>query len=460
AHARAYLRRPGFGAPNFPQAPVAAARHAIHAVPHRILAVIVLVILFRRVEFRRPRDLRGNRSPEAPFERSTRGGRHAVLRRVAIEDRRVVLRPVVAELAVGLRRVDVVPERVHHPLVRDLARIVHHLHRLEVPRLAGGHLLVRRVRHGAARVAHGGGHHPRDLVEGAFHRPEAAAREGRGVERHGCGDKSEQQVHGLNVGEQAVHVKRPRAFLRVFSRNSHSPAPPAHRRFGGVQILLVEDDRELRRFLSKAFREEGYGVTEADTGDRALEKALGGAYGCVVLDVMLPGRDGFSVVTELRARGVFTPVLLLTARDELEARVRGLEGGADDYLTKPFDLPELLARVHALIRRAELRHQDATLTVDDLTLDPLTRRVTQGERVVDLSPREFALLELLVRNARRAVSRSGIAVAVQHHQFDPETNVVDVYVNYLRKKLSFGGRTAPIRTVRGVGYRLDRNAAT
>src|SRR5207244_10661349 len=113
------------------------------------------------------------------------------------------------------------------------------------------------------------------------------------------------------------------------------------------------------------------------------EQALGGGFGCVVLDVMLPGRDGFSVVTEMRARGVFTPVLLLTARDELEARVQGLEGGADDYLTKPFDLPELLARVHALIRRAELRHTDATLKVGDIVLDPLTRRVTQVERVAD-----------------------------------------------------------------------------
>ena len=222
-----------------------------------------------------------------------------------------------------------------------------------------------------------------------------------------------------------------------------------------MQILLVEDDRDLRRFLSQAFREEGYGVTEADTGDRALERALATPYGCIVLDVMLPGRDGFSVVSELRARGVVTPILLLTARDELEARVRGLEGGADDYLTKPFDLAELLARVHALIRRAELRHQDATLKVGDLVLDPLTRRVTQGERVVDLSPREFALLEFLMRNAGRSVSRSRIAEAVWNYQFDPETNVVDVYVNYLRKKLSFGGRAAPIRTVRGVGYRLE-----
>ncbi|PYO72555.1 MAG: response regulator transcription factor [Gemmatimonadetes bacterium] len=222
-----------------------------------------------------------------------------------------------------------------------------------------------------------------------------------------------------------------------------------------MQILVVEDDRDLRRFLSKAFREEGYGVVEAESGDRALERALDGAYDCVVLDVMLPGRDGFSVVEELRRRGVFTPVLLLTAKDELDARVRGLEGGADDYLTKPFDLPELIARVHALIRRAGLRHKDAMLAVGSMTLDPLTRRVTQNGRLVDLSPREFALLEYLMRNAGRTVSRSRIAEAVWNYKFDPETNVVDVYVNYLRKKLTFAGQSPPIRTVRGTGYRLE-----
>ena len=222
-----------------------------------------------------------------------------------------------------------------------------------------------------------------------------------------------------------------------------------------MQILLVEDDRDLRRFLAKAFKEEGYGVTETDSGDRAVERALAGTYSCLVLDVMLPGRDGFSVVAELRRRSVTTPVLLLTARDELESRVRGLEGGADDYLTKPFDLPELLARVHALIRRAELRHKDATLKAGDIALDPLTRRVTQAGRVVDLSPREFMLLEFLMRNAGRTVSRSRIAEAVWNYKFDPETNVVDVYVNYVRKKLTFAGKPAPIRTVRGVGYRLD-----
>ena len=224
-----------------------------------------------------------------------------------------------------------------------------------------------------------------------------------------------------------------------------------------MQILVVEDDRDLRRFLSKAFREEGYGVTEAESGDRALDRALDGSYSCIVLDVMLPGRDGFGVVEELRRRGVFTPVLLLTARDELESRVRGLEGGADDYLTKPFDLSELLARVHALIRRAELRHRDATLRVGSLLLDPISRRVTQDGRVVDLSPREFALLEFLMRNAGRTVSRSRIAEAVWNYKFDPDTNVVDVYVNYLRKKLTFAGKSPPVRTVRGVGYRLDES---
>ena len=224
-----------------------------------------------------------------------------------------------------------------------------------------------------------------------------------------------------------------------------------------MQILVVEDDRDLRRFLSKAFREEGYGVSEAESGDRALDRALDGSYSCIVLDVMLPGRDGFGVVEELRRRGVFTPVLLLTARDELESRVRGLEGGADDYLTKPFDLSELLARVHALIRRAELRHRDATLRVGSLLLDPISRRVTQDGRVVDLSPREFALLEFLMRNAGRTVSRSRIAEAVWNYKFDPDTNVVDVYVNYLRKKLTFAGKSPPVRTVRGVGYRLDES---
>ncbi len=222
-----------------------------------------------------------------------------------------------------------------------------------------------------------------------------------------------------------------------------------------MRLLLVEDDRSLRGFLRKAFREEGYAVDTAESGDRGVERALAGDYHCVVLDVMLPGRDGFAVVGELRERKVTTPILLLTARDELESRVRGLEGGADDYLTKPFDLPELLARVLALIRRSHLRHQETVLSVGDVSLDALKRRVTKGGKLIDLSPREFTLLEFLSRNAGRTVSRTRIAEAVWNYHFDTETNVVDVYVNYLRKKVAPGPTGAVIRTVRGVGYRLE-----
>ncbi len=222
-----------------------------------------------------------------------------------------------------------------------------------------------------------------------------------------------------------------------------------------MRVLLVEDDRSLRSFLRKAFREEGYATDEAETGDRALERALEQAYDCIVLDIMLPGRDGYSVIEELRRRQITTPILMLTARHELGDRVRGLETGADDYLTKPFDLPELLARVLALIRRSDLRHQGAVLTVTDLSLDRLQRTVSRGGRHIDLSPREFALLEFLMQNAGHTVSRSRIAEAVWNYQFDTETNVVDVYVNYLRKKLKVDGRTIPITTVRGVGYRLE-----
>ncbi len=222
-----------------------------------------------------------------------------------------------------------------------------------------------------------------------------------------------------------------------------------------MQVLLVEDDKNLRGFLRKAFREEGYAVDECGAGDAAVDRALRRSYDVIVLDLMLPGRDGFSVVEELRRRTVLTPVLMLTARDEVGSRVQGLEAGADDYLTKPFDLSELMARVHALIRRAEFRHRDTAIVVGDVTIDPLKREVKRAGHPIDLSPREFSLLEFLMRNAGRTVSRSRIAEAVWNYQFDTETNVVDVYINYLRKKLALPGLAAPIRTVRGIGYRFE-----
>jgi two-component system OmpR family response regulator len=221
------------------------------------------------------------------------------------------------------------------------------------------------------------------------------------------------------------------------------------------RLLIVEDDRNLRGFLRKAFREEGYQIEEADSGDAALAATARSSFDCIVLDVMLPGRDGFAVLADLRTGRDTTPVLLLTARNELDARVRGLEGGADDYLTKPFDLPELLARVQALIRRAEIRQQDSTLRIGDLIVDPIARQVRTGERMVDLTPREYSLLAFLAKNAGRTMSRARIAEAVWNYQFDPETNVVDVYINYLRKKLGATATRARIKTVRGVGYRLE-----
>jgi DNA-binding response OmpR family regulator len=222
-----------------------------------------------------------------------------------------------------------------------------------------------------------------------------------------------------------------------------------------MRILLVEDDSNLRTFLRKAFREEGYSVDQASAGDEGLAAALRTKHDCIVLDLMLPGMDGFAVVRELRDRGIHTPVLMLTARGELTDKVKGLEGGADDYLTKPFDLAELLARLQALIRRAQFKREDSSLAVGVVTLNVATRAVTVAGRSIDLSPREFSLLEFLMRNAGRTMSRSRIAEAVWNYQFDSGTNVVDVYVNYLRKKLGEVPDGTEILTVRGVGYRLE-----
>ncbi|MBK8247321.1 MAG: response regulator transcription factor [Gemmatimonadetes bacterium] len=222
-----------------------------------------------------------------------------------------------------------------------------------------------------------------------------------------------------------------------------------------THVLIVEDDKHLRQFLRKALREEGVTVEEAASGAAALEAAASKSYDCIVLDVMLPERDGFDVLTTLRAAGVLTPILMLTARAELAHRVRGLESGADDYLAKPFDLAELLARIQALVRRARLGGAEPVLRVGPLTLHQLARRVSLASQAIDLSPREFALLEFLMLNAGRTLSRSRIAEAVWNYQFDPQTNVVDQYITYLRRKLAGDGDAPEIVTVRGVGYRLE-----
>ena len=221
------------------------------------------------------------------------------------------------------------------------------------------------------------------------------------------------------------------------------------------RVLLIEDDQSLRGFLRKAFHEEGYVVDHAARGDEGLPMALGTTYDCVILDRMLPGLDGLELLRELRRAGQRAPVLLLTARGEPAERVRGLEAGADDYLPKPFDLAELLARVQALIRRARLAADELVLHVGVLTIDPMARRVSADGRSIDLSPREFALLVFMAQHCGRTLSRARLSEAVWNYQFDTETNVVDVYVNYLRRKLGDLSDGTQIVTVRGVGYRLE-----
>jgi two-component system OmpR family response regulator len=222
-----------------------------------------------------------------------------------------------------------------------------------------------------------------------------------------------------------------------------------------MRLLLVEDDVKLVRALQRGLQREGYAIDVAGTGDEALSHASAHDYDAVVLDVMLPGADGFSVCRELRRRKSWVPVLMLTARDQVGDRIRGLDAGADDYLVKPFDFGELLARLRALIRRGP-SERPAVIKVGDLRVDPATHIVTRAGRQVELTAREFAVLEFMARHADEVVSREQLLEHVWDESYDGSTNVVDVYVGYLRKKLErrpFRGQL--ITTVRGVGFRLD-----
>jgi DNA-binding response OmpR family regulator len=221
-----------------------------------------------------------------------------------------------------------------------------------------------------------------------------------------------------------------------------------------MRILVAEDERKVASFVQQGLEEEGHTVDVAGDGGRALELLDGDvAYDLVILDVMLPVRDGFAVLKTMRARGLGTPVLMLTARDAVADRVTGLDLGADDYLTKPFAFDELLARVRALLRRGGAERQPL-LRVADLTLDPATREVTRGGRRLVLTAREYALLEYFMRNAGRVLTRPMILEHVWGLGFDPESNLVDVYVGYLRRKIDADGDPPLIRTVRGAGYAL------
>jgi two-component system OmpR family response regulator len=221
-----------------------------------------------------------------------------------------------------------------------------------------------------------------------------------------------------------------------------------------VRALLVEDDTTIAEFVARGMREAGFAVDRLGDGEAGLNAALAQAYDVAIVDLMLPKRDGLSLIEELRRRRVATPVLILSARRSVDDRVRGLQTGGDDYLTKPFAFSELLARVQALMRRAARTPEPTTLTVADLVLDLLSRRVTRGGKPVDVRPREFALLEYLMRNAGRVVSKTMILSHVWEYNFDPQTNIVDVLVSRLREKIDKPFDTKLLHTVRGVGYVL------
>lgn len=223
--------------------------------------------------------------------------------------------------------------------------------------------------------------------------------------------------------------------------------------FFKMKVLLAEDERKIASFIRKGLEAEGFAVDVAENGSEAYELATGRPYDAILLDIMLPGRDGLSILRQLRSRGMSVPVILVTARGELNERLEGLNLGADDYLVKPFFIEELVARLHAVIRRSEGR-PTSVLGVADLSIDLVTREVTRGGERIELTRREFALLEYLARSPGRVLTRIQICEQVWEYDFDPGTNLVDVYIQRLRRKIDDGHEPKLIETVRGVGYRL------
>ena len=220
-----------------------------------------------------------------------------------------------------------------------------------------------------------------------------------------------------------------------------------------MRILLVEDDQKAARLLARGFREEGFVVDVAGSAEEADELAFVTDYEVLILDRMLPGKDGLAFCRSLRERGMQAPILMLTARDALEDRVAGLNTGADDYLTKPFAFEELLARVRALLRRSEVT-RPPSLTLGDLTLDPVTHRVARANHALDLTPTEYAILELLMRHPGDVIGRTRLGEQVWHSDVDRIDNLIDVHVSNLRRKVDPPGSTPLIHTVRGRGYRI------
>jgi two-component system OmpR family response regulator len=223
-----------------------------------------------------------------------------------------------------------------------------------------------------------------------------------------------------------------------------------------VRVLVVEDDRRMAAAIRRGLRFEGLVVDLAGDGEEGLRAARATAYDVVVLDVMMPGLDGFETCARLRREGIRVPVLMLTARDAVEDRVRGLDGGADDYLTKPFSLSELTARLRALVRRGPVEH-DTVLETGNLRLDPATREVHRGDVEIELSAREFALLETFMRRPGQVLAQQQLLESAWDLGYEQRSNVVEVYVRYLREKVDRPFGLQSIETVRGVGYRLRRD---
>jgi DNA-binding response OmpR family regulator len=219
-----------------------------------------------------------------------------------------------------------------------------------------------------------------------------------------------------------------------------------------MRVLLVEDEHRISAYVKRGLEEQGYAVDVAYTGREALDWAAVVDFDLIVLDVLLPEMNGLTVCRELRAQNVQTPILMLTARDNIDARVAGLDAGADDYLGKPFSMKELLARLRALARRAGDAPKSSVLQVGDLTLDTRTRRVKRGDKLIALSNKEFAVLECLMREPNRVLSRALIAEHVWNYETYNDSNVVDVYIRNLRRKLDDAHELKLIRTVRGAGY--------
>ena len=225
-----------------------------------------------------------------------------------------------------------------------------------------------------------------------------------------------------------------------------------------MKILIVEDNERVARFITRGLQEAGHTVDHADNGRDGLFLAAGEPHDVIVMDRMLPGNiDGLAIIEALRKSGNRTPILILSALNDVDERIRGLRSGGDDYLTKPFAFGELLARVDALGRRSVDQGAERILQVGDLRMDLLSRRVTRGSRAISLQPREFKLLEYLMRHANQVVTRTMMLEAVWDYNFDPQTNVVDVHISKLRQKIELDGEPPLVRTVRNAGYMLSEH---